>query len=47
MSGVAEEAETQANLPDNTEQPTEPQISDDVGNSTATGKIFSWSDIYQ
>ena len=35
---AVEEAETQADLPDDTEQLREPQRKENVGNSTATGK---------
>ncbi|XP_044211544.1 IQ and ubiquitin-like domain-containing protein isoform X1 [Thunnus albacares] len=36
---AAEEAETQADLPDNSEQLREPQRAEEVGNSTATVKV--------
>lgn len=38
MLETAEEAETQADLPDDAEPLTEPQRKENVGNSTATGK---------
>ncbi|XP_067446972.1 IQ motif and ubiquitin-like domain-containing protein isoform X1 [Thunnus thynnus] len=39
VQAAAEEAETQADLPDNSEQLREPQRAEDVGNSTATVKL--------
>ncbi|XP_042266721.1 IQ and ubiquitin-like domain-containing protein isoform X2 [Thunnus maccoyii] len=39
VQAAAEEAETQADLPDNSEQLREPQRAEDVGNSTATVKV--------
>ncbi len=37
---TAEEAETQADLPNDAEQLSEPQRKENVGNSTATGKTL-------
>lgn len=39
MLEAVEEAETQADLPDDAEQLREPQRKENVGNSTATGNL--------